>query len=141
VKHTFEAPIFFKMSKVQCKHMMSNLRTHLHCWRLITILKKDEITIPTSKCDIYDWNNICLMINPNQNEFSNFSFGQNISKTLNFEVDIFICYKMEYVSNRIHLTLYQRKTSCVGLRFPIWRPRFKPHNWHIHGQCLDGDHM
>ncbi len=35
---------------------------------------------------------------------------------------------MEYVSNINHLTLYKKETSCIGLGFPLWRPRFKPHN-------------
>ncbi len=39
-------------------------------------------------------------------EVSNVSFGQNINKTLNFKFDICIQLKMEYVSNRIDLTLY-----------------------------------
>jgi hypothetical protein len=65
VKHTFEVPIFFKMSKVQCKHMMSNLKPPLTLLKANYNKKRYQITIPTSKCDIYDWNNICLMIKPN----------------------------------------------------------------------------
>jgi len=39
-------------------------------------------------------------------EVSNVSLGQNINKTWNFKFDISIQPKVEYVSNKIDLTLY-----------------------------------
>jgi hypothetical protein len=47
------------------------------------------------------WKNIKL--------FSSFSFEKYINKTLNSKFDIFIWFKMEYVWNIIHFTLYKRK--------------------------------
>jgi len=41
--------------------------------------------------------------------FSKFSFKKIINETLNSKFDIFIWFKMEYVWNTIHFTLYQRK--------------------------------
>jgi hypothetical protein len=71
------------------------------------------------------------------NELLNFSFGQNVNKTLNIKVGICAMFTMKHRLNKMHPNIFPYQVGWFGGYGFDFHPRgasIKPHKWYGYGQ-------